>query len=44
MAHLLYRFGAAALQARRQGDKLLPPMIAFKDAMLLREQFYAEGQ
>lgn len=44
MAHLLYRYGVAALMARREGAKVLPPMLSFTDAMRLREQFYADGQ
>lgn len=44
MAHLLYRYGVAALMARQEGAKLLPPLLSFTDAMRLREQFYAEGQ
>lgn len=44
MAHLLARLGAKALLPRRDGDKLLPPLIGAAEALRLREQFYAIGQ
>ena len=44
MAHILYRLGEAALKPRRQGGKLLPPIIGVAEAMRLREQSYREGQ
>lgn len=43
MAHLLYRFGEAALRPRMQGKTLLPPLISFANAMKLREEFSQEG-
>ncbi|GIL91732.1 hypothetical protein Vretimale_14861 [Volvox reticuliferus] len=43
MAHLLHRFGAKALLPRKKGDKILPPLISFENALKLREQFYAIG-
>jgi hypothetical protein len=42
--NILYQLGAAALKPRRSGDKLLPPIISYGQAMKLREQMYAEKQ
>mmetsp|Transcript_7103 Transcript_7103/g.15565 ORF Transcript_7103/g.15565 Transcript_7103/m.15565 type:complete len:137 (-) Transcript_7103:738-1148(-) len=43
MAHLLRRFGVAALKPREADGKLIPAMITFREAMRLREQFYRDG-
>mmetsp|Transcript_5431 Transcript_5431/g.14665 ORF Transcript_5431/g.14665 Transcript_5431/m.14665 type:complete len:136 (-) Transcript_5431:790-1197(-) len=44
MAHLLWKFGEAALKPSQNGNKLLPPLVSFSQAMKLRSQFYKEGQ
>ncbi len=44
MAHLLHRLGAKALLPRREGGRILPPLIGLEEAMKLREQFYAIGR
>ncbi|GFR47247.1 hypothetical protein Agub_g8932 [Astrephomene gubernaculifera] len=44
MAHLLHRFGARALLPRKDGEKLLPPLLGLQEALKLREQYYVAGR
>jgi len=43
-AHLLWKFGEAALKPSQSGNKLLPPILSFSQAMKLRTQFAKNGQ
>jgi hypothetical protein len=44
MAHLLWKFGEAALKPYQSGSKVLPPLISFQQAMQLRTKLSEEGQ